>query len=189
LRKFSAALFGGKILTAEALRTLLTPARGGFACGWLVGSLLGRSFVWHAGGIAGFAGNVTHFVEEGLTVIVLTNRESGMADVAVRTLSAIALGEPYVVPVRPQPVKIDPDILRTYAGRYEIKAGVVITVTVQADRLFVQASGQEPVQAYATSTTHFFLRAVDADLSFVSESGSMTLLLHQNQDFRAKKIE
>jgi hypothetical protein len=87
-------------------------------------------------------GHLTHYLSEKLTVIVLTNRESASADIAARTLSAIALDDPYDEPAYPTPVSVNPETLLSYAGKYEIRPGVEITVSAQGERLFVQASGQ-----------------------------------------------
>ena len=57
-----------------------------------------------------------------------------------------------------------------------------IVVTLEDGALFVQATGQGKLPAFAESETKFFLRAVDAQVSFTKDdSGAVAgLILHQN---------
>ena len=58
-------------------------------------------------------------------------------------------------------------------------------VVRDGDRLFVQATGQQKLQLFAESRTRFFLKDVDAQISF----GDGRLVLHQGgQDQVVRKI-
>jgi hypothetical protein len=88
-------------------------------------------------------------------------------------------------------VVLDPKILPSYAGEYELKPGFILTVTAENDQLFVQATGQPKLQVYPSSETDFFLKVVEAQISFVKDGeGKVTqLILHQGgADSPAKKI-
>ena len=89
-------------------------------------------------------------------------------------------------------VALDPKILLAYAGEYELKPGFILAVTAEKDQLFVQATGQSKVQVYPSSETDFFLKIVEAQISFVRDGeGRVTqLILHQGgADSPAKKIK
>jgi hypothetical protein len=86
----------------------------------------------------------------------------------------------------------DPAIYRAYAGEYELVPGFVITVTLEGDMLMTQATGQSKIEVFPSSPTEFFLKVVDAQITFVKEaSGTVTqLILHQGgRDMPAKKIK
>ena len=55
-------------------------------------------------------------------------------------------------------------------------------MTTESERLFIQATGQERVEAFAEKETEFFLKIVDAQITFVKDdSGKVTaMILHQN---------
>ena len=89
-------------------------------------------------------------------------------------------------------VTLDPKILSSYVGEYELKPGFILTVTVEKDQLFTQATGQAKIPVYPSSETEFFLKIVEAQLSFVkNEEGKVTqVVLHQGgADVPAKKVK
>jgi D-alanyl-D-alanine carboxypeptidase len=97
-------------------------------------------------------------------------------------------------PEKPAPVvvAVDPAVYRAYAGEYELAPGFILTVTVEGDRIMTQATGQSKVEIYPSSPTEFFLKVVDAQMTFVKdESGAVIrLVLHQGgRDMPAKKIK
>jgi len=88
-------------------------------------------------------------------------------------------------------VKVDAAVLRTYEGEYELAPGFVMTVTVEGGRIMTQATGQQKVEIFPSSPTEFFLKVVNARITFVKDaSGAITqLVLHQGgRDMPAKKI-
>jgi len=89
------------------------------------------------------------------------------------------------------PIKIDPAVLADYVGEYELQPGFILTVRTRDGRMFTQATGQGEIEIYPGDTDEFFLKVVDAQLSFVrDESGRVTsLILHQGgRDMPAPKI-
>jgi serine-type D-Ala-D-Ala carboxypeptidase/endopeptidase len=89
-------------------------------------------------------------------------------------------------------IAIDPAILGRYAGRYQLAPAFILTITREGDKLFVQASGQPKIEMFAESERDFFLKAVDAQLTFVVDAtGRATkVILHQNaRDQEAARIE
>jgi len=59
-------------------------------------------------------------------------------------------------------------------------------VTREGPRLFVQATGQPRFEIYAESETAFFLKVVDAQITFTKDG----LILHQGgADQKAKKVK
>ena len=71
--------------------------------------------------------------------------------------------------------------LQRYAGRYELAPTFVVEVTAEGDRLFVQATNQPRFRVYAASATRFFLKVVEAEVEFLTDSsGAVTgMVLHQ----------
>ena len=86
---------------------------------------------------------------------------------------------------------VDPKLYDAYAGDYELAPNFIITVTVEDGKLMGQATGQPKAELYPSSATEFFLKVVDAQMTFVkNEQGQVTqLILHQGgRDLPAKKI-
>jgi hypothetical protein len=78
-------------------------------------------------------------------------------------------------------VNVDPKIYDRYVGNYQFGQGL-LTVTHEGDDLFMRLNAQPKLHAYPESDHAFFLKAVPAQISFVSEGdGPATqAILHQN---------
>jgi hypothetical protein len=79
-------------------------------------------------------------------------------------------------------VKVDAAVLEKYTGRYQLAPNFFIAVSREGDQLYAQATDQPRFQLFAESPREFFLKVVDAQITFVvDESGRATsLVLHQN---------
>ncbi len=89
-------------------------------------------------------------------------------------------------------VHVDPTRLEGYTGVYELAPNFALAVTHDADHLFVQATGQEKAEVFARTQTEFYLKVVDAQITFETDaSGRATaLVLHQNgADLPGKRLK
>jgi hypothetical protein len=69
---------------------------------------------------------------------------------------------------------------------------VILAISREGDRLFVQLTGQPRFQLFPEGARKFFLKEVDAQLTFeIDTQGKATAaILHQNgRDVTAKRIE
>jgi len=71
------------------------------------------------------------------------------------------------VPPPPSEAKVDPALYDLYAGEYELAPGFVLTVRRDGNRLLTRATGQEELEVFPASETEFFLKVVDARITFV----------------------
>lgn len=88
-------------------------------------------------------------------------------------------------------VRLTPEQLERCVGRYELAPAFVLEIMREGDRLFSQATGQPKVEIFAESETEFFLKVVDAQLSFQLEGTGPAkgLVLHQGgRDVPAKRL-
>lgn len=107
-------------------------------------------------------------------------------------LPARKLGNDYQPPLSRKEIKVDPVILKTYVGEYELTPGAEFTVGLEGDKLTVQFTGQSSLQIFPESEAEFFYKEVDAQITFEKdENGKVTgLILHQGgEDYKAKKIK
>jgi serine-type D-Ala-D-Ala carboxypeptidase/endopeptidase len=88
--------------------------------------------------------------------------------------------------------KVDPKIYDAYAGRYELEPKVIATIAREGDRLMIQVTGQPRFEMFPESDTVFFLKAVDATITFVKDDKGQVghLVIHQGGlDIKAKRLE
>lgn len=91
----------------------------------------------------------------------------------------------------PKDGTIDATTLESYVGNYQLAPAFSIAITREGDKLFGQATGQSRFELFAESKTKFYLKVVDAQVSFVAnEKGEIDqLILHQNgQNMPGKRI-
>lgn len=88
-------------------------------------------------------------------------------------------------------LNIDPKLYEAYVGDYELGPSFIITITVEDGKVMGKPTGQPKSELYPLSATEFFLKVVDAQITFVkNDQGQVTqLILHQNgRNMPAKKI-
>ncbi len=93
--------------------------------------------------------------------------------------------------VKTDAFRVEESVLETYVGVYELAPNFTITVTRQGAQLFGQATGQGPFEMFAKSNTEFFLKVVEAQVTFSVQDGkveSMTLF-QGGQAIPGKKIK
>jgi D-alanyl-D-alanine-carboxypeptidase/D-alanyl-D-alanine-endopeptidase len=89
-------------------------------------------------------------------------------------------------------VAIDPKLFDGYVGRFQLAPDFILTVTREASHLFVQATGQPRFEIFPEGERDFFLKVVDAQITFEtgSQGRATGLILHQNGlNQPAKRIE
>ena len=79
-------------------------------------------------------------------------------------------------------VTLDPKLLEGYVGRYQLAPNFILTITLEGDKLFEQATGQQKFQIFPEGEREFFLKVVDAQITFETDSTgrAVSLVLHQN---------
>ena len=95
-------------------------------------------------------------------------------------------------PIVPKEVALEPTVFDGYVGRYQIAPAAVMTITRENTRFFTQLSGQPRFEIFASGPREFFLKVVEARVTFeVDANGrATTAILHQNgRDLRAPRID
>jgi D-alanyl-D-alanine carboxypeptidase len=192
LLKWDNALYTEKVLPQKSLERMWTPVKDNYGYGWLRVKLLGKTCIVHNGGLPGFQCTVSRFPDQKVFVPVLCNLEGSQLGRVSRDLTAIALGQPYDLPIARTEAKIDLKLLDAYVGEYEIKPMQVLTVTKDGDRLYARMTGQGRFPLVPESDTKFFARAEEATVAFFKDDKGVVsrLVLHQNgADIGAKRVQ
>ncbi len=186
LLKWDQALYTDTLLPAAARTALFTPFKSDYAYGWTVRAPSPQNFehrqIMHGGGINGFSSMIIRLPDDRVTAIVLANNQQSPTGRIAADMLAISFGRPYQAPVERTVARVDPKLYDAYVGQYQLAPTFVITVTREGDQLFAQPTGQPKNELFPESDTKFFLKAVDAQLTFVKDaSGTVThAILHQN---------
>lgn len=145
----------------------------------------GMRIVWHNGGTGGYHSWAGYDPARRAGVVVLTNSTDNIDDIGLHLLDPTRrLG-----PVRTA-VTLPPATLDDYVGNYPLAPTFVLAVTRDGDRLMVQATGQPAFRIWPSAPDEFFLRVVDARITFTrGVDGKVDgLILHQGgRDQRAPR--
>jgi len=143
----------------------------------------GASITWHNGGTGGYRSFTGFDPVRRVGVVVLTNANIGADDIGFHLLDATM---PLQAPQKARAaIAVDSLVLDRYVGEYELAPSFHIVVTREGVGLFIQATGQRKLPIYAESVSEFFLKAVDAQITF----GGDGMVLHQNgQNLSGRKV-
>jgi CubicO group peptidase (beta-lactamase class C family) len=152
------------------------------ALGWHILTRDGHEIVWHNGGTGGFRSFIAFEKKTGAGVVVLSNAETtaGVDDLGQHLLNPNA--PLYQPPKEHKQVSVDPKLFDGYVGQYQLAPNFILTITRDGSQLFVQATGQPKFELFPESDHDYFLKVVDAQITFETDStGRATaVVLHQN---------
>ncbi len=131
LARWDGALYGERLLSRDSREQMWTPERlaGGltppfdYGFGWFLDSFHGHRLVSHSGGTPGFSSLIYRFLDDGLTVIVLSNHGDRVIDHLAIDLAGIylpALARPAVPAADPDPAlsaRVGKVLLGIFAGK------------------------------------------------------------------------
>lgn len=163
------------------------------AYGWHVQSKDGSSIIWHNGGTGGYRTYMGYDPKARTGVVVLTNisTAAGVDDIGRHLLNASYPLLNIAPPTEHKEVTFDPKSFDRFAGMYQLQEFVLLKAWRDGDKLYTQLTGQGPIEIFAESARKFFLKVVDAQLTFgVDPEGAVTqVTLHQNgRDAVAKRL-
>ena len=155
------------------------------ALAWHVSTVNGRELIWHNGGTAGYRTWIGFDPVARVGVVALSNSgtPAGVDDIGRHLLdTSLPLLAARAAPQTRTAIASDPQVIERYVGRYQIAPAVIITVTRDGSQLSVQLTGQPKFELFQEKETEFFVKIVDAQITFETDArGKATaLVLHQN---------
>jgi CubicO group peptidase (beta-lactamase class C family) len=145
-----------------------------------------HKYIWHNGGTGGFRSFIGFDPIKKRAVVILTNSTTGADDLGFHWLDeSIPLKE------IKKPLALTPLALKEYVGVYEINPTFKITITATGADLFLQATAQPRLSLYAEDRDKFFLKVVQAKVTFSrGASGQIEklMLYQEGAELEGKKI-
>jgi CubicO group peptidase (beta-lactamase class C family) len=159
------------------------------AYAWHVQSKDGSAIIWHNGGTGGYRTFMGFDPKARTGAVVLTNISTaeGGDDLGRHLLNAAYPLSKVTPPAEHQEITLDPKIIDRYVGTYQLGPLALLAVWREGSHVYSQLTGQPKVEIYAESERKFFLKVVDAQLTF--DEGATQVTLHQNgRDSAAKRL-
>lgn len=169
------------VLSAAMTKQMLTSGMGNWGLGLQIGGTASDPWFSHGGVNEGFVNIFYMFEKNGDGAAVMTNGDNGgqIGDELIHSI-AKEYNWPDLRPAVRSAIHVDPKILDTYAGTYELGNGVDLAITVENGQLMGQAAGQDKSKLYAETETRFFLLQSPTSIDFVKDDqGKVTsAILH-----------
>lgn len=170
------------------------------AKGQFVGQYKGLNEISHGGADAGYRTFFTRFPDQNFSVAVFGNSAGFNSGQMAYKVVDIFLKEELIEPVEEEKsehenietVTLNPELINSYVGDYELQPGFIISVSEESGALFAQATGQNKISLIPVSETEFKVSEVEATIHFPSNQGAEieSLTLHQGgQVMNAPRLE
>jgi CubicO group peptidase (beta-lactamase class C family) len=180
-----------RVLSTAMVRQMLTPGLNHQGLGPGTGGSATHPYFTHGGANEGYRCNLIGY-NEGDGVVIMTNGDNGgqIANEIQRTV-AREYGWPDFQLVEHTVAKVDPKVFDGLVGKYQLAPGFILTITREGDTLFSQATNQGRIQMFPESERDYFVKVVDAQVTFVTDSKDRATepILHQGGDHPAKRVE
>jgi len=152
------------------------------ALGWHIFTTNGKEIIWHNGGTGGYRSFVAYDPKARTGVVALSNAFTGVGvdDIGRHLLDPnVPLAKP---PKEHKETTVDPNLYDEYVGTYQLAPDVIFTLTREGTHLFAQLTGQGKAEIFPEGDRDYFYKVVDAQITFVTDSGGKAteLILHQN---------
>ena len=131
---------------------------------------------WHNGGTGGYHSFIGFDPRRRIGVVVLSNSTLTVDDIGFHVLNpAVPLASVRVA------IALPADSLDAYVGTYQLAPAFALVVRKDGGRLVAQAHRPERGPDLSLARDEFFLRVVDAQISFVRDATGKvaSLVLHQ----------
>lgn len=164
-------------------KRMLVAGKGNYGLGLVIGGSPQNPHFSHGGINEGFESSLFAYGRTGEGAVVMTNAQRGqhLADAVIRSIASV-YGWPDFHPIVRASVAVDPAVLATYVGVYELTPTLSIAITLENGQLMQQASNERKFPIFPAAPSKFFLKIVDAQLEFFTElNGQVShLVWHQH---------
>ncbi|MCX2493476.1 serine hydrolase [Pedobacter sp. PF22-3] len=182
-----------KVLDEKTTKLRLNPYmnKNGAALGVFVEDYNGVKYFGHGAGNAGFTGGYYGSFDGGNGLVVMVNSDNGeIVQELINSISTVygfkGLSKTKKVTLSEVP---DQDLDR-YLGNYQLTPELVLTVSREGKKVFVQATGQPSIEAFPESNNKFFFKMIQASMEFVKDQNGLVteLIFIQGRTIHAKRL-
>jgi CubicO group peptidase (beta-lactamase class C family) len=166
LLRWSLVMDGSRLVPAARAAEVFTPGLEGYGFGWFVDEAFGRKRLQHTGGLPGYTSVLIKFPADRVTIVIFANSDRFRFGRIMRDVSAIALGQPYDLPVRGSVVKLAAEQVAPLEGDYRMADGKLLTVRNEPDYLTAKLEDRFTAGLIPLSATEFYFPLGDGKATF-----------------------
>ena len=148
---------------------------------WHVFKKYDTEIVWHNGSTAGYWSFIGFNPQKKVGAVVLCNTYFDIDEIGLHAIEKEWPVKTLEAPVQRTEIRLDPKTLTKYVGEYRFGPAFILKVVLEDGRLFGQAPTQPRFELFAENATDFFLKAIDAQITFEVDKGkTIGLYMYQN---------
>lgn len=152
-----------------------------------------HEIIWKNGSVGGYRTFLGYDPKARIGVVALANAQTpvGADDIGLHLLQP-AMQVDLTIPKSHTEIILAPEFLDRYVGRYRFSPTDILTVTREGDHIFGEEPGQGKTEMFAESQHDFFLKVVDAQLTFesIGDGPARAVIWHQDgHDLRGERVE
>ncbi|MES2652082.1 MAG: serine hydrolase domain-containing protein [Bacteroidota bacterium] len=171
---FITALLNGKIVSKQSVEQMIT-LTDGYGFGLFPYQFKDKKGIGHNGGIDGFSSMLFYFIEDRLSIALISNGNTYENNKIVNSVLADYYKIPYNIPTF-KSINLKSEDLDPYLGEYSApNFPLKITITKKDTVLFTQATGQAAFAVEAIEKDVFEFKAAGIVLEFNPSKKQMTV--------------
>ena len=196
LLKWDRAMYTEKLATKKSLELMFTPPvlpageKTTYGFGWIIDKSADfGTMTTHSGGWPGYATFIERHIDNDKTIIALFNSDLSRRP-AMNSIRRILYGLPLVE--KHKAITLTEAQLTPYVGKYELAPGYIMEMTYAEGMLYTQLPGQQKFEIFPETETTFFLKVVEAQLTFEKDDKGLVskVTLKQNgREMPALKVQ
>lgn len=113
------ALYSDVLISKETMDKMVTPYKEDYGYGWIVDKKLNNKRVHHSGGGNGYSHQFHRYLDDKVTILVLSNYGFANSFDINENIAKIVFGEKYSMPSKPDEFEFDLDLYDSFCGIYE----------------------------------------------------------------------
>ncbi|WP_223033219.1 serine hydrolase [Hanstruepera marina] len=201
LLKWQNALLSNTLLKESSIKQAMTPTllntgkRIPYGYAFRFSRLENSPVIAHTGSTKGFTSIALFLPKENIYITALTNCNCKNVNNVAKQVAELFVTSPDTNKVSAiikttkqerKPIAVPAEILNNYTGTYEVKPNVNLTVGLDnTNQLYLLAPGQtKKVELFAETQNHFFVKIVDAEITFNKNEMNKVISLTMNQSGR-----
>jgi CubicO group peptidase (beta-lactamase class C family) len=171
LARWSAQMDGGATVPQADIAEIFSPGRDYYGFGWMIGDAYGAKRYEHMGMLPGYDSALIKFPAEKLTIVILSNLDRIRLEKICDTVSAIALGKPFDMPVTGTVVKLTAADQAALVGSYKLSDGRVVIIAADGDSISAQVKDNFLAGLVPLAATTFYMPMSDGSVRFTVRKG------------------
>ena len=166
LLKWNIALHNGRLLNEKSYQKLIKDYGNAYGYGVSIFKRFGRDVVGHDGRVAGYAGDIARYLDDRITIVILSNVQSVARDEIRYLVAAATLGESYTVPQHRTYSKLPATTITDFIGTYSFGPGFRVTINESNGRLMARANEGGQSELITLNESEWFSRMLYATVRF-----------------------